>query len=100
MPKYAKDVIKADIMTANNVEKDCISDKDAEAQAELRVKDPYTKGMRDGMGIFVCLGPCYPAGYDAMVNDLEYYKEPIPFDQVKVPVHMIHGVCDDDIPYT
>ena len=44
-------------------------------------------------------GPAYPDHYDGIINDLEYYKVAIPFDQVKVPVHMIHGDADADIKY-
>lgn len=45
-------------------------------------------------------GPLYPISWDGMVADLEYYKIKIPFEQVKVPTIMIHGECDEDIPYT
>ena len=38
--------------------------------------------------------------FDGMLNDLEYYKVKIPFDQVKVPTHMIHGDCDEEIHYS
>jgi len=56
--------------------------------------------MIGGMALFPALSPMYPHSYDAMVVDLDYYKLTIPFDQVKVPTHMIHGNCDNDIPYS
>lgn len=87
-------------MTANELKPGCVTDQQAEEQAAKRAKDPYVKGMIDAMPIFPALGPCYPAGFDAMCVDIDYYKIKIPFDQVKVPVHMIHGECDNDIPYT
>ena len=46
-------------------------------------------------------GAAYPDHYDnGIMNDVEYYKVKIPFDQVKVPVHMMHGTADPDVFYT
>lgn len=50
---------------------------------------------------FFALGAAYPeAYYEAIGYDLDYYKDVIPYDQIKVPVHMIHGDLDGDIPFT
>jgi hypothetical protein len=48
---------------------------------------------------FMINGAAYPEHFAGMLNDLEYYKMPIPFDKVKVPVHIIHGDADADIKY-
>jgi hypothetical protein len=50
------------------------------------------------MTFFLRPGSAYK-DFDGMINDLEYYKVKIPFDQVKVPCHMIHGDADSDIKY-
>jgi len=56
--------------------------------------------MISGMEFFALSGAIYPDGYDTMLVDMKYYREDIPFDQVKIPVHHIHGDCDDDINYS
>ena len=53
--------------------------------------------MFEEFGIFSYFGAIYPHNYDAMIVDIKFFKEIIPFDQVKVPVHMIHGDADYDI---
>ena len=50
------------------------------------------------MTVFLRPGSAYK-DFDGIMNDLEYYKVKIPFDQVKVPCHMIHGDADPDIKY-
>lgn len=99
MPKYAKDVMKMDIMTANNQKKDIITDKEADEIASQRVKDPYLQTQIKDMRIFPMIGPLWPSSWEAMIVDLDYYKEKIDFSQIKTPTHIIHGDCDDDIPY-
>lgn len=41
----------------------------------------------------------YPFTFDTCASDLKYFKTPIPLGDVKVPVHLIHGDCDVDVPY-
>jgi hypothetical protein len=64
------------------------------------MKSGEVQGMIDGMAFFAMSAAMYPESYDTMLVDMEYYKEVIPFDQIKVPVHHIHGDCDDDINYS
>lgn len=56
--------------------------------------------MVDGMAFFAMSASMYPDSYDTMLVDMIYYKEKIPFDQIKTPIHHIHGDCDDDINYS
>lgn len=104
MPKFAEKIAKADIMTANEPETgkpDCVSDETATKQAAEWIKDPIQQGMINGMSVFPALGACWPETFwEAMLVDMNYYKVTIPFDQVTVPIHMIHGECDNDIPYS
>jgi pimeloyl-ACP methyl ester carboxylesterase len=69
--------------------------------AEDFVNDPYHKETLENTMTFMNNCAAYPDFYDTgFMNDIEYYKVKIPFDQVKVPVHMIHGTADPDIFYT
>jgi len=85
-------------MTANNQKKDIITQKEADEIAAIRVKDPYVMAMVPGLAVFPAYGALYPH-YETYKVDLDYYKDVLPLDQVKVPTHMIHGECDDDIRY-
>lgn len=80
MPKFAKMIMKGDIMTANEIKPDCVTDAQAEAQAALRVVDPYCAGVLGGLEYFAAIGGMYPESYDTMIVDMEYYKVVIPFD--------------------
>ena len=65
------------------------------------MNDPYHKETLENTMTFMNNCAAYPDFYDTgFMNDIEYYKVKIPFDQVKVPVHMIHGTADPDIFYT
>ena len=93
--------MKEEIMQNNKIKPNCVTDAEAQKQAEAFVKDPFNKPLLDNMKGFMACGAAYPDHFDGgMANDLEYYKVKIPFDQVKVPVHMIHGDADADILYS
>ena len=65
------------------------------------MRDPYHKETLENTMGFMKNGAAYPDHYDnGIMNDVEYYKVKIPFDQVKVPVHMMHGTADPDVFYT
>lgn len=104
MPMFAKKVAITDIMTANEEgtgKPGCITEATAAEWAEKWYNDPLQKSMVEQLAIFPALGACWPETFwEAMLVDMEYYQEKIPFEQVTVPVHMIHGDCDNDIPYT
>jgi len=100
MPGMADKVIAGDLMTANNQKAGTFTQKEADAIAKLKVKSGEAQGMIDGMEFFAMSAALYPESYDTMLVDMIYYREDIPFDQIKVPVHHIHGNCDDDINYS
>ena len=56
--------------------------------------------MKPGLSAFIAIGAMWPESWDTILVDMEYYKEKIPFDQIKVPTIMVHGDCDDDINYS
>jgi len=92
--------MKEELMASNKVKPGCITDADAAKQAETFVNDPFNKGLIENTAGFMINCAAYPDHYQGgMMNDLEYYKVPIPFDQVKVPTHIIHGDADADIRY-
>lgn len=37
--------------------------------------------------------------WDGFMTDMEYYKTPIPFEQIKVPTLILHGDMDKDVPF-
>lgn len=100
MPKFAKGIISADLMTANTIKKGSITEQEAEEIATKRLVDPYCAGVIGALDTFATFGAIYPESWDTMLLDMQYYKTTIPFDQVKVPVFMIHGECDADISYS
>ena len=91
--------VPIDLMTANKIQPGSFTQAEADKRAEEIKNDPYFTVMLDDMCHFMKLGCAYPVSWDAMSTDLEYYEDKIPFDQVKCPVHMIHGDCDNDIEY-
>ena len=42
----------------------------------------------------------YPKSWDGFMNDLEEYKKPISFDQIKVPTLILHGDADKEVPFS
>lgn len=40
-PKFMKNVIMWDIQTANETKPGCVSEKEADARATIKMKDPY-----------------------------------------------------------
>ena len=87
-------------MTANKMKPGCVTDELATEWAQKYSENPNGKVVMENMQDFMKPGSAYPDNFPTMVNDLEYYKTKIPFDQVKVPTHMIHGDADPDINYS
>ena len=47
------------------------------------------------------LGPmAYHDTWTGLLNDVQEYKVPIPFDQVKVPTLILHGDHDGDVDFS
>jgi len=72
-------IIAGDRMTANNQKPGTITQKEADAIAAIRIKDPYVQAMIPGLSVFPAYGALYPH-YDIYKIDLDYYKDVLPLD--------------------
>jgi len=53
------------------------------------------------MELLAVINAIYPENYIGFVNDLTgYYRDPIPFDEVKVPTFILHGDKDKDVDFS
>jgi pimeloyl-ACP methyl ester carboxylesterase len=94
-------MIKDDILRSNTCTPNPnITPEEAQKWAEAYVKDPVNAEAVEEAKGFMKNGAAYPWYWDAMMNDTQYMREKVPFDQVKCPVHIIHGTADTDIKYS
>jgi pimeloyl-ACP methyl ester carboxylesterase len=65
--------------------------------AERVKNDPVALRLMQTLEPTMTLFGIYPESYEGMVNDMQYYQDPIPYELVKCPVHILHGDHDADI---
>ena len=92
--------VKDDIMRTNTAIPNNITAEEAQKWAEAYVNDPENAEQVEEAKGFMKHQAAYPECWDAMINDCDYILKKVPLEQVKAPVHIIHGTADCDIKYS
>ena len=73
------------------------TDAEIEKFAGLAAADPKKLAKMPNLVEVGVASALYPNSFDALVWDIEHYKDVIPFENVKVPALICHGDKDADI---